>query len=480
MTYLLWASPLVLVVVVLASRLATSLTAGLIGLLVACLVAVTAAPTTLTGFEVVKAAGKGLWLSWLVGAVILGGLFFRVAVSRPPSEAGSAPDAVLKRRRAFAACFLIGPFAEAATGFGVGQVTTIAMLMTLRIAPLHVATLGLFSQILVPWGAMANGTMVGAAFSGLTPHDLGFHSAVVSMPLVFAWLASFWWLARGAGLEGGWRHQATELAWVAAMLAALLLANKWLGPETAGLAALGPLIVLRFWRDERPGRAKWLSLVPVALPYAILILAIALTRVVPALNAALRWAAEVRPFEGIPAWFPLLHPGTWLAVMALLTVTVLRQARTLPRLVATTWRQGWVAVATIAPFLVMAQIMAESGTAQSLAEGLALSLGAGAILATPLLAGVFGLVTGSGNATNALLMTSQVALSAQHGASVHWTAAVQNVAAAALTMLSPARVSMACALAGQKRLEGQVYSRAWSLGAVPILLLTLLCAALLL
>ncbi len=483
-TYLLWASPLALVVAVLASRRGTSLTAGLAGLLLACLVAWTAAPTLLSGPGLVHAPGKGLWLSWLIGAVILGGLFFRTAVSRPGTEAdpdsGLVTDERLRRQRAFAACFLIGPFSETATGFGVGQMTTIAILMHLGLSPLHVATLGLFSQILVPWGAMANGTMVGAVFSGLTPQALGVWSAVVSVPLVLGWLVLFWWFAGRAGLESGRKHQLTELGWIAAMLAALILANQGLGPETAALAALGPLIVLQFWRDERPSRGHWLSLLPVALPYAFLILALALTRAVPALNDVLREAIELRPIDGMIGWFPLLHPGSWLLAVGLLYLLLLRRAGAVPRIAATTWRQGWRAIVTIGSFLVMAQVMADSGTAQSLADGLVLALGAGALVATPLLAGVFGFVTGSSNATNALLMTSQVNLSAQHGVSPLWIAAIQNVAAAALTMLSPARVSMGCALTGEKKLEGQIYARAWSLGIVPILLLMLLCGALLL
>ena len=453
--------------------------AGLLGVLAACLVALAFPPLVLTGQRLVEALGKGLWLSWLVGAVILGGLFFRAAVSRPSTPGlHPATDFGLRRRRAFAACFLIGPFAETATGFGVGQVTTIAILMTLGLAPLHVATLGLFSQILVPWGAMANGTMVGAVFSGLTPRDLGFQSAIVNAPLVFAWLFLFWRFIEGAGLGEGKAHRLAETAWTIAMVLALILFNHWLGPETAALAALGPLIVLRFWHDERPDRARWQSLLPVALPYAALIVAIASTRAVPALNTALGWA-RVQPFESAPAWIPLLHPGSWLFLIAFLTLLILRRVRATARLLAGTGRQGWKAVATIGVFLVMAQVMADSGAARILADGMATALGAAAVLATAPLAGVFGFVTGSSNATNALIMSSQVSLSVQYGLSALWIAAIQNVAAAALTMLSPARVSMGCALAGDNRLEGQVYARAWILGVPPIVILTVLCGVLL-
>ena len=103
--------------------------------------------------------------SWLVIAVILSGLFFREVVSAGAPNAEDAPANALEiRRRVFFACFLIGPFAEAATGFGVGQVTTVAMLQAMGLPNLHVVLLGLFSQVLVSWGAMANGTVVGSGY----------------------------------------------------------------------------------------------------------------------------------------------------------------------------------------------------------------------------------------------------------------------------------------------------------------------------
>lgn len=309
MSYFLWAMPVCIVIAALVSRRCSALAAGLIGAALALAVATTVAPVRL-GLDATLA--KGLWLSWLVGAVILGGLFFRIAVSptpapsaaatsgTSPAHAGAGPTPTLRRRRAFAACLLIGPFSEAATGFGVGQVTTIAILLTLGLKPLQAAVLGLFSQILVPWGAMANGTTVGAAFSGLSPHDLGVYSAIVNMPLVLAWLVLFWRTARWAGLSEAGGQRLIEFGWMAAMAGGLLLANGQLGPEVAALATLGPLIALQFLWDERPDRARLRSLLPIVLPYALLILVLGATRAIPALHARLRDMIALQPFaDGI-------------------------------------------------------------------------------------------------------------------------------------------------------------------------------------
>ncbi|MBN8938293.1 MAG: L-lactate permease [Rhizobiales bacterium] len=477
MIYLFWSLPLVAIGLLMASGRVSSVGAGLSGAVLAGLVALAAAPVPMTAFDVATAAAKGLWLAWLVAAVILAGLFFRDIVSGDDGRARPPPAGPEdRRRRAFAACFLVGPFAEAATGFGVGQVATIAMLRGIGLAPLHVVLLALFSQILVPWGAMANGTLVGAEFAGLSPRELGTSSAILSVPLLAIWLALFWRMAKAAGLEGSGRLLATELAWVLATAVLLILTNRQLGPEIAALVALGPLIVLQFWRDERPDRAAWLSTLRVGLPYAGLIAGLAASRGIPALADGLGHAAALRPFADSPAWLPLLHPGSWLLAVGLVTALVSGRRRAIGPAAGSVWRNGRNSVLTIAVYLVVARIMADSGIAAALALGLRQVLGPFAALATPWLAGTFGFLTGSGNASNGLLMTSQAGIASDGRIPLAWIAAIQNTAAAALTMLSPARVAMGCALVGHRELERAVYRKAWPLGAAPLVALSILAA----
>jgi lactate permease len=168
----LWSLPIIIVVALVASGRVGSIGAGLGGTLCAILAALAVAPVSFGPADAVLAIAKGIWLGLLVGAVILAGLFFREIVSAPAADA-AMPDAAQRRRRLFAACFLVGPFAEAATGFGVGQVAIVAMVQNLGLRTLHVVLFALFSQTLVPWGAMATGTMVGAALSGVPPVALG-------------------------------------------------------------------------------------------------------------------------------------------------------------------------------------------------------------------------------------------------------------------------------------------------------------------
>jgi lactate permease len=422
MIYLLWASPFLLVALLLATGRVSSAAAGLCAALAAAAVALAAAPLPTGPGSILLAAAKGLWLAALVGAVILAGLFFRHVAATAGGSAVTATDAgqvaadpARRRAHAFAACFLVGPFAEAATGFGVGQVAAVAMLAGLGLSPLHVALLALFSQVLVPWGAMANGTVVGAEFARMVVAELGFRSAILTAPLLLAWLVLFWRFAALAGLPVGGRGAlAREAGWVLAVAVMLPLANRAVGAEVAALAVLGPLIALRFWWEERPDRARWRAAIRLALPYAVLIAGLAATRGLAGLHDLLARAGDVRPFADGPALAPLLHPASWLLGVGLgaallggrgaagggglaIALAGLRVA----------WRQGRRAVLTIAAFLVVARVLADAGIADALADGLHAGLGRWAVAATPALAGAFGLLTGSGNASNGLLMGSR-------------------------------------------------------------------------
>ena len=478
MPYFVWSLPLLAVALCMASGRVNSMTAGLCGGLLAAAVALWAAPVAVAPLGLLLAVGKGLWLAWLVIAVILSGLFFREVVSSgsPQPSAAAPADALQMRQRVFFACFPVGRFAEAATGFGVGQVTTIAMLQATGLPNLHVVLLGLFSQVLVSWGAMANGTVVGAAFAGLPARDLGIHSAPLSAPLLFGWLVLFWRMTARAGLTNSVRNSLGELAILAIAVVLLIAANAQFGPEIAGMAALAPLIILQFWRDERPDTARWRAVLRIGLPYGLLIGGLAASRGIPFLNEWLRGAAAVHPFAGVPAWFPLLHPGSWLVAVGLATAMLTGRATDLPRALRMTWTRGRNAAMTIAVYLVLAQIMSDAGMAAALASGLGAAFGPGAIIATRWLAGAFGFLTGSSNASNGLLMASQVNLSASAAVPAVWIAALQNSAAAALTMLSPARIAMGCALVKEKDLETVVYRMGWPLGAVPLIILSLLAS----
>src|SRR5262245_49431830 len=121
--------PLVATVGLLASGHASALQAGLVG---AALMAVAAALALPAGGDtsafLLHSAAEGAWLAAQIVFVIAGGLFFFLCAQKGSrdAEAEDKLDPALAYRRLFAACLLLGPFAESAMGFGVGVIAATA------------------------------------------------------------------------------------------------------------------------------------------------------------------------------------------------------------------------------------------------------------------------------------------------------------------------------------------------------------------
>jgi lactate permease len=258
LVYVLWSLPVLVVVILVASRRVSSESAGFCGLVVSISVGLASAPIDFGPRQAMLAVAQGTWLALLVGSVILAGLTFRELIFATAAGAESTPIPCARRRgELYAACFLFGPFAESATGFGVGQVTIAPILRRLNLAPIDAVLLGLFSQTMVPWGALANGTIVGAQLSGLTPMALGVHSAALTAPLLLGWLCLFWRFAARAGVAATWLHLLAETAVTVTLAGGLVIANIALGPEVAAMATLAPFIAVRFLLNRASDRKHW-------------------------------------------------------------------------------------------------------------------------------------------------------------------------------------------------------------------------------
>lgn len=474
MTTLLSLLPLLLVLGLLASGRASALVAGLAGL-----AATLAASATLVlpdGPAAVAALFRhevpaGLWLSWHVVAIIVTGLFFHRANL---ARAGAGGDAALEAtpRRLFSVCFLLAPFAESVTGFGVGYIIALTALRRLGIGGMPALLLGLYSQSLVPWGALAIGTTVGATLAGMTPGELGLASAVLQVPIHVFYLLLYWRFARDAGVEVAPLQKLDDLLWTALLLALIWGANRVSDVEIAGAAPCALLLAARFWRGDweqegRPDAARLRATFAAAAPYIALTLALCATRLVPPLRDLLRPLWAVRPYENQPAFAPFYAPGFWLLAIGILVALTARAP--LGRIAAEALRGSWRACIVTVAFVVMAEFYVGSGMATAIAEALRAAAGRGAALGVPLFAAVGGFLTGSGAAANAMLMPMETALARAVAVDPAWIAAVQNSVTTNLTMLSPIRVSMGAAILALSTSDAALYRRAWPLALPPIL-----------
>jgi len=464
MMYLLWSLPALAVIGAIASGRLNTTSAAVLGLLAAVPIALYAAPASFTTGQLGLALERGLWIGWIITPYILGGLLFwnMAAQGRAPQAAADGANAALthplaRRRLLFFACFLVGPFAESATGFGVGMLGTVLLIRPLHLKPRETMVFALLSQTLIPWGAMGSGTLLASAYARVPASQLALYGMVPVALLTVLWMLLYWRTARRAGLRAEPAEHVREAIWMIASLAALSAATALLGPETALLSAYGPLIVLRFLLDRRPDRPRMMAAARKALPYILMIAWLVATRLLPGLNGSLAGLAAFKPFPDLPGWMPLLHAGSWLIMGAVLMAAACRQRGLLATQARAAWTTGRHAVYSVFLFAMMAEVLAGAGISQAYADGLFASLKDWTILITPLLAGVFGILANSGNAPNSLFMPAQLSLALSAGLSVPAAAALLHVSGTSMGIFSPVRMSIAAGLAHGRGEERGVY-----------------------
>jgi lactate permease len=458
---LIAAAPLVTVILLIASRRVGVLAAGGAGWgLAVAAAALLLRPdlSDLAHFAVAQTLA-GAWLAWQVVAVILAGMFFYHAIRRHEA----APRRPFSHRSLFTVCFLLGPFAESATGFGVGCIIAMAALLRMGLGGVPAVVLALFSQMLAPWGALAVGTMIGASLSGQSDMNLAAASALLSGPLLMGYLLVYWRCAAEAGHPVPARQRLDDVLWTLALALALAATSRVVPAELGCIAAASGLLVLRYMRDERPNLPALGRTACHVAPYAALTLILIVTRLVPPLAHRLQAVLVFRPFPDLPAFAPLYNPSFWLVAVGLGFLLGTRRRGEIVPVLAETARVGWRPVAITLLFVATAQILGAAGAAQLIGAALHQGLGPATLLAAPLLGAIGGFLTGSNAASNSMMMPVQAAMGAGNGL---WAAAILNTAACNFTLLSPSRVSMALALATPRAAESAAYRAAWPVAAM--------------
>lgn len=457
---LIAAIPLVTVIALIASRRVGVLPAGAVGwgLAVAAAALLRASLSDLPRFILAQTLA-GAWLAWQAVAVILAGIFFYRAIRRRET----APSRPFSHRSLFTLCFLLGPFAESATGFGVGCIIAMAALLRLGLGGVPAVVLALFSQMLAPWGALAVGTMIGASLSGQSDASLAFASALLSGPLLMGYLLVYWRCAAAAGHPVPARQRLDDAFWTVALALALIGASRVVPAELGCITAIGGLLVLRYLRDESLDLSALRRTASHAAPYAALTLILIVTRLVLPLAHGLQAVLVFQPFPDQPGFAVFYNASFWLVAVGLGFVLRTGRRGEIGSLLAETARAGWRPAVITLLFVATAQILSAAGAARLIGAALHAGLGPATLLAAPLLGAIGGFLTGSAAASNSMMMPVQAAMGAGTG---FWAAALQNTAACNFTLLSPIRVSMALALATPRASEGAAYRAAWPIAAM--------------
>lgn len=385
---------------------------------------------------------RALWLAAQPMAIVAGGLLFHAAVQRD----AEGPPRAATPARVFAVSLPLGAFLESVTGFAVGAVFALAALRAMGVRGSVALALALQSLVLVPWGGLGPGTLLGATLTGLPPHEV---ARVAAWPTL-AWLPLLapllWWLQAKAGLAVPAREKAMQ-ALMLLVLGLLILGLHWVLPfEAVGVVGAGLVAVWALWRADPPTDLR--RAFAAAAPYLLLAVALLAARAVPDAPA---W----RPFDDLPA-FPVTHVAVvlWVVALGLLALRAAAAAR-----LAGALGRAVRPMAVLLLYVVFGRWLAGGGVATALAAAILDALGSAAWLAIAPLGFLAGFVTGSNVAAHAALMPVQAALGAKLGLPPLLAPGVQNFAGAAGAGMSIGVTAMLCAL----QAEGTRPAQAWRL-----------------
>jgi lactate permease len=353
-------------------------------------------------------------------------------------------------------------FMEGAAGFGTPIALAAPLLVSLGFTPVVAVALPLIGHVAGnSFGALGTPIFAQADVSGISGDRIAPLTALLHACLAPLLVLSIVFIARTG------RFQARYAAWAVVAAVCFLLPYlglaAWVGPElpAIGGALTGGLafaFLLR-WRHARQDETlDARSLAWGAIPYAVLVGLILVTRLVPQIKDALRqvvleWTLP-GPFGGRIE--PLYHPGTML--LAGLLFGGLLQGRTLAELAgavaAAIRRLVPVAIALFA-MLAIARLMLHAGMTEALAAE-ATRTGRAWPLLAPSVGAIGSFITGSTTASNILLTDLQQATATDLGLPLLALIAAQGFGAAIGNSVALHNIITGAATVGLQGREGDI------------------------
>lgn len=483
MLTLLAAAPLILATLAILVAKQSAMRAGGIGLCAAILTAALSPDFALSAEGVLSALADGLLTTATVAYVLLGGvtLYWVLksggALERLGRAAAEAiPDPA---QRVLVLVLGVSVFFESATGFGVGIIVTVPLLLALGYSSLRAALIALLGQCAVPWGALAIGTVLGAELSDLPLAATAMQAVWLSLPFILFCAFAALFFAEESLLRPV--HILAAICYSLLLAALLWSGSAWISVELAGcIAGLGVTAAgLLIARLRTSAQTDGAGLARAALPLTILMGALSLTRLVPWIGETTSGLLLIE-FAAFDFALSLVHhPGFWMLLSAATGILCLRiPPREVRQLLPNALRQWLTASLSVAGFICFGHVMLHAGMTDRLAQSVAASAGAAYLFAVPAVGGLGGFLTASNAGSNALFMAFQSTAAARLALDPVLVAAAQNAAGANITLASPGRIVLAAAVSGLAGQEDKLMRPALSLGLIGLVLMLPLLALL--
>ncbi|WP_161798282.1 L-lactate permease [Aneurinibacillus tyrosinisolvens] len=427
---------------------------GMYGFLAACIVGLLPMFGNENTGLVLEASTTGFFLALPVMYVLLSGLWMYKLMQQTGAmeqltdwleQVSSHP-----LRRTLLITAGVSPFLESAIGFGIAVVFAAPFFRTLHKSHTKTAILSLMTLHMVPWGAMAVGTGLGASIAGVPVIKLGSSTFVFSFFLIAGIVVASSIYSAGWQLaKEGWKDIVFALV---ALLSILYFVTTFVSVEIAGITAglATTLLLVYCWRNREqkktPSRAG--SSYRLIIPLILFLGCILSTRLAS-------WTSP-----SVSGWFVnhpyIYNPATYMigACIALGILSQLKRKQWIQS-VRDALRQVQPAALSTLTFVAMGTVMKQLGLSASLISSLP-HTGSVYVWLAPFVGGMSGWLAGSNSGGNAMWMHIQAGMADSTGLPRDLLAAVQNTTASYLMMASPSRIALAAAVAGEEATERSI------------------------
>jgi len=172
----------------------------------------------------------------------------------------------------------------------------------------------------------------------------------------------------------------------------------------------------------------------------------------------------VTPAASGQVFRPLVHPGSAIFLVALLTYVIFRRFSLCApgdfgAVIRATWRSAAPASLGIITTVGLSTMMEYTGMTQQLAGGMAALMGAAFPLVSPLVGILGAFATGSNNNSNVLFAPLQKTVAALLGMDPRLLLAAQTAGGSLGSMIAPAKIAVGCSTVGLINSEGDVLRR---------------------
>ena len=295
------------------------------------------------------------------------------------------------------------PAVESLTGFGVSMFLSVPILF--KLFPSKKALkLALLGMNIMPWGTLGLATVIGSSLIQVYPTKLGTLTSLTSF-LVFPYIGLVSLYVIG-GLKALLKYMSTALLLGFSLSGLLFINNYYIYTETAGVIAGTVTGLLGFYLSfskKNQIKSIWKNkLLKIFLPYILILILISVTRLIQPLNYFITNAIVLKSHN--VKFSVLSSPGIVLLVVAI----ILQQKQPITVSYLQVLQKAKNACLSITSFLILSQLMLQSGMIKNLAVTLSQHTQQAILLMlSPFMGMISGFTTGSNVGGNALLIGVQ-------------------------------------------------------------------------